>query len=61
MLVYSAGSSVNRVFVLSGFGMRLFYFVQTKTLCRYGCMNLLAAIVLVCVDEKVISSTEAMT
>ena len=42
LLVYSAGSGVNRVqVVLSGFGKRLFCFVQTKTLCRYGCMYFL--------------------
>ena len=51
LLVYSVGSGVNRVqVVLSGFSVRLFYFVQTKTFCRYGCMYLLAALVLVCVD-----------
>ena len=39
LLVYSAGSGVNRVqVVLSGFNRRLFCFVQAKTLCRYGCM-----------------------
>ena len=39
LLVYSAGSGVNRVqVVLSGFNKRLFCFVQAKTLCRYGCM-----------------------
>ena len=39
LLIYSAGSGVNRVqVVLSGFSMRLFCFVQTKTLCRYGCI-----------------------
>ena len=54
-IVYSAGSGVNRVqVVLSGFSMRLFCFVQAKTSCRYGCMYILAALVLVCVD--VISS-----
>ena len=41
----------NRVqVVLSGFSKRLFCFVQAKTLCRYGCMYFLAALVLVCVD-----------
>ena len=51
LLVYSAGSGVNRVqVVLSGFSKRLFCFVQAKTLCRYGCMYFLAALVLVCVD-----------
>ena len=35
LLVYSAGSGVNRVqVVLSGFNKRLFCFVQAKTLCR---------------------------
>ena len=57
LLVYSAGSGVNRVqVVLSGFSKRLFCFVQAKTLCRYGCMYFLAALVLVCVDVIVISS-----
>ena len=51
LLVYSAGSGVNRVqVVLSGFSKRLFCFLQAKTLCRYGCMYFLAALVLVCVD-----------
>ena len=37
LLVYSAGSGVNRVqVVLSGFNRRLFCFVLAKTLCRYG-------------------------
>ena len=59
LLIYSAGSGVNRVqVVLSGFskGERLFCFVQTKTLCRYGCMYFLATLVLVCVDVVVMSS-----
>ena len=57
LFVYSAGSGVNRVqVVLSGFSMRLFCFVQAKTLCRYGCMYFLAALVLVCVDVMVMSS-----
>ena len=47
LLVYSTGSGVNRVQV-SGFSKRLFCFVQTKTLCTYGCMYFLAALVLVC-------------
>ena len=35
LLVYSAGSGVNRVqIVLSGFSKRLFCFVQAKTLCN---------------------------
>ena len=54
LLSYSAGSGVNRVqVVLSGFSVRLFCFVQTKTVCRYGCMYFLAALVLVCVDVMV--------
>ena len=57
LLVYSAGSGVNRVQVdLYGFSKRLFCFVQAKTLCRYGCMYILAAPVLVCVDVIVKSS-----
>ena len=46
---------------LSGFSVRLFCFVQTKTLCRFGCMYFLAALVLVCVDVRVMSSVYAMT
>ena len=50
LLVYSAGYGVNRVkVVLSGFSVRLLCFVQTKTLCRYGCMYFFATLVLVCV------------
>ena len=57
VLVYYAGSGVNRVqVVMSGFSKRLFCFVQAKTLCRYGCMYFLAALVLVCVDVIVMSS-----
>ena len=48
LLIYSAGSGVIRVqLVLSGFSKRLFCFVQEKTVCRYGCIYLLAALVLV--------------
>ena len=37
LLLYSAGSGVNRVkVVLSEFSVRLFSFVQAKTLCRYS-------------------------
>ena len=57
LLLYSAGSGVNRVQVLfSRFSMRLFWFVQATTLCRYGCMYFLAALVLVCVDVMLMSS-----
>ena len=39
LLVHSDGSGVNRVqVVLSGFSVRLFCFVEAKTLCRYGCI-----------------------
>ena len=49
--VHSAASGVNRVqVVLSGFSMRLFCFVQAKTLCRYGCMYFSTALVLVCLE-----------
>ena len=48
---------MKRVYVvLSGFSKRLFCFVPAKTLCRYGCMYFLAALVLVCVDVIVMSS-----
>ena len=56
LLFYSAGSGVNRVqVVLSGFSVRLFCFVQTKTLYRYDCMHFLVAFLgciraCVCVD-----------
>ena len=36
--------------------MILFCFVQATTLCRYGCMYFLAALVLVCVDVMLMSS-----
>ena len=53
LLLYYAGSGVNRVqVVLSGFSVRLFCFVQAIFLCRYGCS--LAALVLVCVDVMVL-------
>ena len=62
LLVYSTGSGVNRVqIVLSAFSKRVFCFVQAKTLCRYGCMHFLAALVLVCVDVIVMSFAYAMT
>ena len=57
LLLYSARSRVNRVqVVLSGFSVRLFCFVQAKTLSRYGCMYILVVLVLVCVDVMVMSS-----
>ena len=58
LLVYSAESGVNRVqVVLSGFRMRLFCFVQAKTLCGYGCMYFLAALVHVCVTNVIVMSS----
>ena len=55
--IYSARSGVNREHVvLSGFSVILLCFVQAITLCRYGCMYFLAALVLVCVDVMVMSS-----
>ena len=36
--------------------MRLFCFVHAKTICRYGYMYFLAALVLVCVDVMVMSA-----
>ena len=57
LLVYSAGSGVNRVqVVLYGFSMIFICFVQAKTLCRYGCIYFLAALVLVCVYVMVMPS-----
>ena len=62
LLLYSAGSGVNRVHVvLSGFSVILFCFVQANFLCGYGCMYLLAALMLVCVDVMMMSSAYAMT
>ena len=57
LLVYYAVPGVNRVqVVLFGFSKRLFCFDQAKTVCRFGCMYFLAALVLVCVDVIVMSS-----
>ena len=62
LLLYSASSGVNRVqVVLSGFSVRLFCFVQAKTLFKFGCMYFLAAPMLVCVDVMVMPSACAMT
>ena len=48
---------MNRVqVVLSGFSVRLCNVVQAKTVCSYGCMYFLAALVLVCVNVMVMSS-----
>ena len=57
LLLYSSVSGVNKVQVgLSGFTVRLFCFVQARTLCMYGYMYLLTALVLVCVYVMVMSS-----
>ena len=62
LIVYSAGSGVKRVqVVLSGFSMRLFCFVQAKSLCKYGCMYLLAALMIGWVDVMMMSSVYDMT
>ena len=61
LLLYSTGSGVNRVQVLSRLSVRLFCFVQAKTLCSYGYMYFLAALVLLCVDVMVMSSAYAIT
>ena len=54
LLLHYSGSGETRVqIVLSGLSGRLFCFVQAQTLCRYGCMYFLAALVLVCVDVMV--------
>ena len=46
IILYSARSGVNRVqVVLSGFSVRLFRFAKAKTVCRYGSMYLLTALV----------------
>ena len=59
LLLYSG---VHRVqVVLSGFCVRLFCFVQEKTVCRYGCMYFLSALVLLCVDVMGMSSAQDMT
>ena len=40
LLLYSAGSGVNRVqVVLSTFGVRMFCFVQEKTVCMFVCIS----------------------
>ena len=72
LILYSARSAVNRVqVILFEFILRLLCFVflglfhvgnwnswplRLQLLCRYGCMYLLAALMLVCVDVMVMSS-----
>ena len=41
--------------------MILFGFVQSETLCMYGCMYFLAALVLVFLNVTVTSSSNAIT
>ena len=61
LLLYSAGSGVNRVqVVLSGLIMRLLC-CCVQSLCKYGCMYFLAALMLVCVDVVVMSSAYNIT
>ena len=47
LLAYSTVSGGQDV--LSGLSVRLFWFVQPKTVCRFGCMYLLVALVRACV------------
>ena len=62
LLLYSAGSGVNRVQVaFSGLNVRFVLFCPGKTLCKYGSMYFLAALVLVCVYVMVMSYAWAMT
>ena len=56
LLLNSAGSGMNIVQVVLDIVRGCFCFVQAKTLCRYGCMYFLAALVFVCVDVVVMSS-----
>ena len=46
--------------VLSGLSVRLFCLVQAKTLCRYGCMYFLAALVLVCRCDGDVASLDVV-
>ena len=50
LLLYSAGSGVNRVQVVVWIYCEIVLFCP---LCRYGCMYFFAALVLVCVDVVV--------
>ena len=57
LLLYSAGSGVNRLQVVClDLVWDCYVLSRQKTLCRYGCMYFLAALVLVCVDVMVMSS-----
>ena len=58
LLVYSAGvrcEQSDKLFCLD-LVIGCFVLSRQKTLCRYGCMYFLAALVLVCVDVIVMSS-----
>ena len=62
LLLYSAWFGVNKVQVaLSRFTVSLFCVVHAKTVCMYGYMYFLAALVLASVDGMVMSSAYAMT
>ena len=56
LLLYSAGSGVKSASCYVWIKCEIDCFVLAKTLCRYGYMYLLAALVLVCVDVMVMSS-----
>ena len=54
LLLYSAGSGVNRVqVVLSGFSVRLFCFVQAKTLCMFVFLGCTRACVCRCYGDVI--------
>ena len=56
LLLYSAGSGVNRVQVaLPAFSVIWFCMVQAKTVYMYCCTYFLAALVLLCVEVMVMS------
>ena len=62
LLLYSAGTGVNRVHVvLSGFSVRMLCFVQEKSVCRYGCMYFFAALVLDSGEERPKVSSQICT
>ena len=60
LLLYSAGSGVNRVQVVC-LDLVLDRFVQAKSLWGYGCMYFLVILVFVCVDVMMMSSAQDIT
>ena len=59
LLLYPAGSEVNRVqVILSGIIIIFLCCVQSKTLCKNGCMYYLAAVMVVCMDVIIMSSAD---